>query len=279
MKNHFLKRSLLSVMLIFTALSISSCTRIGPGYEGLKVSMAGGDRGSAEISPAFGWTWYNPLATTVIEVNTRNQHYLEEHPLMVQAHGGTNVTVHPSFNYAVIPGSANTLYLKWGVTDNQEIEGKLLETSLLTSCREVTNTWTVDSLLNNRAAYDQAISLALSKKLEPYITIFQLTSGVTPDTTMAKSIAAKAASVQDQQAAEAKRLAQISLNSIDIANAQRDSAVAVIKAQGEAEAIKKKQAAITNTYVDYIKWSNWDGKLPQYQLGNASMLMSMPGSK
>jgi len=257
--------------MIMMTLSMTSCmTRVGPGYEGLKVSLAGGNKGSAQVEPVFGWTYYFPLTTQVVKVNVRNQHFTTDE-ITVQAKGGTNVEVHPSFNYRVSPGKIDALYLQWGITDDQQIQGKLLETSLLTTLRELTNTFTIDSLLNNRASYDIALETEMNKKLAPFVTLSQLTSGVKPDKSMADAIAAKSASIQKAIAAENKQRETTALANLEIINARKDSTVAVIQAAGKAEAIKKEQMFLTSQYIEYIKWSNANPdvpRVPQYVGGN-----------
>lgn len=265
-------RKILILCMIFGVVPTSACTRIGPGYVGLKVNMAGGDRGKSEVSPVYGWTMYFPPTTDVVKINTRNQHYEVSTPLVVQAKGGTNVIVHPSFNYHINGGFVDSLYITWGVTNDEQIQGKLLETALLTCMREVTNTWTVDSLLNYRGVYDQALARAMDFKLNPYASTSQFTSGVQPDESMAQAIAEKAGSIQKAITAENQEREQRALANLEVIKAQRDSATKVIRAKGEAMAISVKQQALSQSpqYVDLVKAERWDGKLPIYMPGNSS---------
>ena len=254
----------------FMLSTLTSCTRINAGSEGVKVSLAGGDKGTAQVQSVYGWTGYLPWATQVIEVSVRNQHYSAENEIMVQAKGGTNVIVHPSFNYRILPGQVANLYLNWGVTDDQQIQGKLLEASLLTNMREVTNGWTIDSLLNYRGLYDQTLEHAMNEKLKPYAQLFQFTSGVQPDKSMAAAIADKSASIQRAQAAENKRREVQALADLEIIQARKDSSVKVINASGEAESIRKTTRELSPAYIDYIRASNWNGVLPSTMLGSTS---------
>ena len=266
------------VLIAIMSLSLTSCvTRIGPGYDGLKVNLAGSDKGTTKTESVYGYTMYNPMVTQIVKVYVKNQHYQAD-PIGVQAKGGTNVEVHPSFNYRVTPGKTDSLYLLWGVTDDQQIQGKLLEASLLTSLRELTNNYSIDSLLNNRAAYDYAIEAEMNRKLAPFAILSQFTSGVKPDASMAQAIADKSASIQKAIAAENKKRETTALADLDIINAKKDSTVAVIRAAGKAEAIKKEQQFLTPEYIDYIKWSN-AGKdvprVPQYIGGGLSMMKTI----
>ncbi len=284
MKNK-IKLLFLSLALLLTA----SCTRIGPGYVGLEVNLAGGDRGSSKVQPVYGWEAYFPPTTTIVKINTRNQHFEIDQPMVVQAKGGTNVIVHPSFNYRIDGAHVDSLYLVWGITDDQQIQGKLLDASLLTNMREVTNGWSIDSLLNYRSAYDHALEIAMNAKLHPYAVLFQFTSGVTPDESMAKAIAEKAGSIQKAITAENQRRETQALADLQIINARRDSSLQVIAASAEAKStlitmtaeaagIKLKQQEITPTYVDYIKWSNAGENVPRVPgviTGNGGTLLNI----
>ena len=266
------------LIILIMSLSLTSCmTRINPGYEGLKVALAGGDKGSAKTEPCYGWTPYNPLTTMVVKVYVRNQHFTMDNPLTVQAKGGTNVEVHPSFNYRVTPGKTDSLYLLWGVTDDQQIQGKLLEVSLLTTLREMTNNYSIDSLLNNRAIYDGALEQEMNRKLFPFVTLSQFTSGVKPDSSMAQAIADKSASIQRAIAAENKEREKRALANLDIIDAQKDSATMVIRATGKAEAMKKEQQNLTPMYVEYVKWLNAGKDVPRVPqvTGNAVMMKDL----
>lgn len=263
-----------ALIALMFSLSLTSCTtRIGPGYEGLKVNLAGGDKGTTKTEPVYGYTMYNPLTTQVVKVYVRNQHFTSD-PLMVNAKGGTNVEVHPSFNYRVTPGKTDSLYLMWGITDDQQIQGKLLEVTLLTTLRELTNTFSVDSLLNNRSIYDVALEQEMNRKLAPFVTLSQFTSGVKPDNSMAQAIADKSASIQKAIAAENKKREATALADLDLINARKDSAVAVIRASGKAEAIKKEQQFLSAEYIEYIKWSGADKDVPRVPqvVGSAVMM-------
>ena len=67
------RRLLSSAALAFALLcvvSLTGCTRIGPGHVGIKVDMAGSDRGVLNTPASTGWVFYNPMGTTVIEYPT-----------------------------------------------------------------------------------------------------------------------------------------------------------------------------------------------------------------
>jgi len=54
-------------ILLLLMLSIVRTTRIGPGYVGVEVNLAGSQRGTQDIPVRTGWVFYSPLKTQVIE--------------------------------------------------------------------------------------------------------------------------------------------------------------------------------------------------------------------
>lgn len=259
------------ILLFISAIFITSCTRVNPGEVGLKVNLSGGEKGKSQVDMVYGYVTYFPITSDVITIDVRTQHFATE-PFVIQAKGGTNFTVHPSFNYRVNASKVDSLYINWGITSDNLIKSKLLETSLLTAIREVTNTFSVDSVLNNRAGFDHAVSNALDERLFPYATINQFTSGLEPDESMKAAVADKSASIQRAIAAENKKREQQALADLEIIKAKKDSAVVVINAKGEAEAITLKQEALRQSpqYIDLVKAQKWDGQLPATMLGSGT---------
>ncbi len=56
--------------LFVIGIGCTSCTRIGPGYVGIKVNLAGTDRGVAEYASTTGYVFTNPFTQTVLEYPT-----------------------------------------------------------------------------------------------------------------------------------------------------------------------------------------------------------------
>jgi regulator of protease activity HflC (stomatin/prohibitin superfamily) len=57
-------------LLAIVAVMAVGCTRISPGYVGIKVVNGGSDRGVQDFPTQVGWVFYNPLTTSVKEYPT-----------------------------------------------------------------------------------------------------------------------------------------------------------------------------------------------------------------
>ena len=60
-----------------------------------------------------------------------------------------------------------------------------------------------------------------------------------------------------------------------MAIARGDSAKLIIGATAEALSMKIKQRELTTQYIEFVKWSNWDGKLPSTVAGGSGTLLNI----
>lgn len=60
---------------IFSMLALAACTRIDPGYTGIKVNLHGSERGVSETNIVTGRVYYNPWTTSIYEFPTFVQQY------------------------------------------------------------------------------------------------------------------------------------------------------------------------------------------------------------
>lgn len=260
------------ILATIIAVSFVGCERIDAGCVGLKVNMAGGDKGVSKTEYVTGWQPYLRPFTKIYEFPTYQQHK-EYDPFTVPTKGGTIFTVHPTFNYNLNAGNVADMFTTFRVPLSQ-LEDGYLKNALTVSIREVTNTFTVDSILNNLGGYDAAILTELNKKLHPFFTVSTFTSRLEPDDALKATIVKKSQAIQEalQLENEQKKIQVQAQN--DIISAKRDSTVKVVGAQAEARAIQLQQQALQQSpqYVELIKAQRWDGKLPQYQLGSGTGL-------
>ena len=261
----------ITAVILILLFSFVGCERIDAGHVGLKVNMAGGDRGISKTKYVTGWVWFIKTATRVYEFPTFQQHK-EYDPFTVPAKGGTIFTVHPSFNYNLNASNVDSMFATYRVPLKQ-LEDGYLKNALLVSLREATNTFTVDSMLNNMATYDAEILTRLNHKLAPFFMVSQFTSGLEPtDEAIKKSINAKALAIQEALTIENQQMKIIKQAENDVISAKRDSTVTVVKAQAEAKSVQLMQEQLQKSpqYIELIKAQKWNGVLPVYMLGGGN---------
>jgi regulator of protease activity HflC (stomatin/prohibitin superfamily) len=259
---------LVTIVAIIQPLRIE---RIDAGAVGLKFNMVGGDQGVSSYEYKSGWCLYNTWFSKVIEIPTFQQH-VEYDAQEVITKGGFRATIKPSFNYAPVPTTVGDMYVSLRKPLN-EVEQGWLKNAIVGSVNDVANKWKVDSIFNDRERFESAIVAECNDRVSKWFAVSQLRTNIVPPPALQKSIEAKTRAVQEVQVAESQKLVAVADAQRKIAVARGDSAQAVIAASGRAEAIRREQLNLTPMYLEYIRASNWDGKLPSTVLSSGQNLM------
>lgn len=281
--------TLFMLILISASIYLSSCTRVGPTEAGFKISNSGTYRGVDSIPLVTGWQFYVPFATQVVTIPTTQQHVVwskggaeGENPDMeinVSCMGGAGFGIDVGFNYRVNPDMASKIYLKYRSADLEKITQTYLRNIVRGSMQDVSGVITVDSILNNLPAYEHAVFSNLSKKLGKegfFVDNFSIINKPLPsDPQLANSINNKIKAKQDAETSKMQLQISIAESNKRVAEARGDSASAVIKASGQAEAIRKLQSQLTPEYVEYTKIQKWDGALPTVNGGGSGMILQL----
>lgn len=272
------------IILICAIINPLIAERVDAGHVGIKVNLTGDSRGVGKYEYRTGWVIYNSWVSDLYQFPTYQQHidYAEQ---QVISRGGFAAVIKPSFNYSLKPGEIGDMFsnLRKPIKD---VEQQWLHTAIVGTVNDVANKWTVDSIFNHREKFELDIVDEANKRTTKWFTISQLRTNITPPKELQDAIVQKTKSIQDVQVAEQKRLVAIADMQRKIATAKGDSAEAVINASagaqvareqaaGEADAIRLKQNQLTNSYLEYLKLTKWDGALPQVQSGNAGILLNL----
>jgi regulator of protease activity HflC (stomatin/prohibitin superfamily) len=247
--------------------------RIDTGHKGLKVNLTGSARGVADYQYKTGWVFYNTWTEQVKEFPTYQQH-IEYDAQTVITKGGFSATIKPSFNYSLREDAIGDMFVNLRL-DIKEIEQGWLKNAIVSSVNDVANRWEVDAIFNQREQFEAAIIAECNKRVQKWFAVSQLRTNITPPQSLQAAIESKTKAVQEAQAAIQRKAVAEAEAQEKIAIAKGDSAKAIIDAQALALSMKIKQKELTPLYVDYIKWSNWDGKLPSTIAGNSGTLLNI----
>jgi regulator of protease activity HflC (stomatin/prohibitin superfamily) len=258
----------LIIGLIVVAVQPFSTERIDAGNIGLKTKLIGSDRGVGKYEYVTGYVFYNSWFEAVNEFPTFQQH-IDYPENIVITKGGFQTTIKPSFNYSLLSGQVGDMFVSLR-KPLQQIEQEWLKTAIVGAVNDVANTWSVDDIFNNREKFESAIIVEAQKRTAKWFVLSQLRTNITPPKALQASIEAKTKAIQEVQVAENQKKVAEAEAQRKIAVAKGDSAQAVIAAAGEAMAMKLKQRELTPQYVEYIRWSNWNGVLPTTILGSGS---------
>ena len=61
---------LLLLLGVFVIFNVVRVTRVGAGYVGVEINLAGSQRGAQEIPIRTGWVFYSPLKSQIVEFPT-----------------------------------------------------------------------------------------------------------------------------------------------------------------------------------------------------------------
>jgi regulator of protease activity HflC (stomatin/prohibitin superfamily) len=262
-----------------------SATEKGFSYDNL-----GDHKGQISTIPRFGITFYNPMTTKVVAISTQLQHHVwtndknegakEDESIQIACKGGSNMICNVGFNYRVNADSVPHIYFMFNNNDLDWITTNYLRTKVRAAMQEISGTYTPDSLFNNLPSYESSVRKTLTDTMREQgfiLETFTLTHAPIPtDEKLVQAISSKNSEKQLADQALYTRIKNENLALAQIATARGDSASEVIKSSGKAVAILKQQAVLTPTYVEFIKWSQWDGKLPTTSLGGGTPMIYSP---
>lgn len=263
----------LGLALTITFVQPIEIQRIDAGNVGLKIDRIGNEKGVPVARAVKGWVFYNSWTTDVIEYSIRQQH-VQYPAFQVTTKGGFPITVAPSYNYSLKPDKAAELYINLlKGSDFTTVETTWLSTATTISLNNASNSYTIDSIFNNKQHYQSDVAKELNREVSNYFIISQINPGVSPPKELQEVIVAKTNAIQSAQKAELSRIQAVAEAETKIATARGDSAQKVIAAKAEAEAIRLKTNEVSQNYIDFIKWSAWDGKLPTTILGSGTSVL------
>jgi prohibitin 2 len=272
-----IKHLLLSITLLISVSIITSCTRIAPTEIGYKISNTGDYRGLDSLPAAKGVVMYMPFVSSIIILPTTMQHVVwseteeegskADQQITISCLGGAGFKLDVSINYTVDPAKGSKVYLKYKTDDLELISSTYLRAIVRGSMQDVSGLITVDSVLNNLPGYEHAVRDTISARFAKQGFIldnFNILKQPTPtDPALAASIAKKIKRKQDAETAKMELQISIADANKLVATARGDSSARIIRASGEAEAVKKLQSVLTPTYVDYVKWVNAGPNVPR----------------
>lgn len=270
--------SIIALFIVIAIINPFTMERVDAGHVGIKVNLTGDNRGISKFEYKTGWVIYNTWVSKLYEFPTFQQHidYPEQ---SVITKGGFEATIKPSFNYSLNPGSIGNMFQNLRLSV-KEVEQGWLKNAIISSVNDVANLYEVDAIFNHRAEFEQAIIRECNKRVGQWFNISQLRTNIQPPQALQEAIERKTKAIQEAQAAENQKLVAIAEAERKIAVARGDSAAAVIEAAGEAEAIRRKQVALTPTYIEFIRVQKWNGEYPKTMAGSgANFLMQLPADK
>jgi hypothetical protein len=259
--------------IIISMIQPFAIEKVDAGHKGLKINLVGDQRGVSSYQYKTGWVFYNTWTEQVLEFPTYQQH-IEYEDQGVILKGGFSATIKPTFNYSLKEDAIGDMFVNLRIPITA-IEQGWLKNAIIGAVNDVANTWEVDSIFNHRQSFESAIVLECNNRLSKWFNVSQLRTNITPPEALQESIIAKTKAIQQAEASEQQAIAAIAEGKRKVAVARADSAETIINANAAATAMKIKQKELTPLYVEFIKASAWDGKLPTTMDGSSGTFLNI----
>jgi prohibitin 2 len=255
-------------IIIISIIAVSSVRTVEAGHRGVLVQFGNIDTDS---SLDEGLHFVVPFRDNVVQMEVRTQKIVES--ATSASKDLQDVSTQVALNYHIDPEQAQVLYQRLGL----EYAARVVSPAIQESVKQVTARFNAEELITKRETVKNQIEDQIKARLAAYniivdavsITDFQF-SELFKSAVEAK-VAAQQRALQAQNElrriqieAQQNEAQAIGEQKANIARAEGIKQSNVLQAEGEAQAITiiDKQLRDNPTYLDWLKATNWDGKLP-----------------
>lgn len=278
-------------------LGCATTTRVDAGHVGIRVKLAGSDRGIQDMPVVTGWVFYNPLTEQIVLFPTSVQNVVwtqsphegkaVDESITFSSSEGVNVNADIGLSFHIEPSMAPKLYGRFRLNDLEKLSDGYMRNAVREAFNDVASKLPIQDVYG--AGKSRMLSDVTQKCRDVFgkdgIVIDQLTINGTLRLPQNVMDAINRAMEATQKALESRnRVAQVQAEAEQaITQAHGAAEAARQRAQGEADALlinMRAQAqaneiirlSTTPAVLQYRALDHWDGKLPEYNAGQLPML-------
>lgn len=270
----------LAIVIAVLLLAATGCTRVGPGYVGIKVSMAGDDRGVDSAPRVTGWVFYNPVLSSVLEYPTFVQtavwtlNKAEGNPaneeITFTNADQMKISVDVNLSYHLDPPKVPAFYVKFRSDDLTAFTHGFLHNKARDVFNEHAGKYKIEEIMGNNSAFLKDVRDGLQGEVSDIgvrIDQFGIIGAPRPPDAVTEAINAKVHAtqlaqqkqneliqVQADMAKEQAKTDTYARNLLKMADAQAQSNLLVAK-------------SLTPELVEVKRLEKWNGVLPQVTSG------------
>jgi regulator of protease activity HflC (stomatin/prohibitin superfamily) len=287
------------VMLAVAFAFTGACTRVGPGYVGIKVSNAGSSRGVSKDALTTGWVFYIPGTSTVFEyptfvqqvVLTKNTNEGSSNNDEISFTNSDQMTIFAdiSFAYHLDRDKVPQFYEKFRSDDLTHFTHGYLKSLIRDKFNEVGGHYTIAQIMGDNGPFLKEVRDAVQEEvgaigvvLEPQ---FGFVGAPRPPETVTAAINAKAQASQiaiqkemelKQTEADARKVSAEADGQAKakVARATADAETIRLLSEAQSAANQRLNSSLTPALVEYTKIKTWDGHLPQVSGGTPLITFS-----
>jgi regulator of protease activity HflC (stomatin/prohibitin superfamily) len=289
------KRLLLGLVLgvALIVFAMTSITRIDPAHVGIRVKLAGSDRGVQDIPVVTGWVFFNPLTEQIISFPTSIQNVVwtqsahegaaHDESITFSSNEGVNVNADIGLSFSIEPSKAPHLYLRFRKTDLMELANGYVRNAVREAFSDVGSRMPVQEIYGTgKHKLVADVTRKLADVLGPDgFLIAQLTINgalrlpenvaqainrameATQNAIQAENRVRQVRAEAEQAIAESHGLAEAARQ-----RAQGEADAVLIRAHADAKANEIIRLSASGTVLQWRALERWDGKLPMMQAGD-----------
>ena len=250
---NFLSVTALSFILVGCGFAI-----VDTGHRGVKTRF--GEVISGPLPEGF--YLYNPLTTSIVELDIRVQKWVKE--TLCYTRDIQNVRVSYTINYRPDPANMANFYKEVGF----DWDAKLLPQIVEGKIKETIGKYDAVQLISDRQQATADIQTLIAEELKANkieMVNFEITNFNYNDA-FEHAVEAKVVAIQTAEEAKNKTV-----------RVQEEANQKIIAAKAEAESMRIRAKALTQNkgLVEYEAVQKWNGKLPQYMMGNSVPFLNL----
>jgi regulator of protease activity HflC (stomatin/prohibitin superfamily) len=287
----------LALAALVMVIGCQTTTRVDAGHVGIRVRLAGSDRGIQDMPIVTGWVFYNPLTEqivlfptsvqNVVWTQSANEGRAVDESITFSSGEGVNISADIGLSFHIEPSLAPRLYGRFRLNDLSILSDGYMRNTV----REAIND--VASKLPVQEIYGVGKSKMLSDVTQKCRDVFGK-DGIVIDQLTINGALRLPTNVMDaiNRAMEATQNAIQSRNRV--AQVEAEATQAITQAHGQAEAARQKaegdgdallirarseaqaneiiRLSTSAAILQYRAIEHWDGKLPEYSAGALPLL-------
>jgi regulator of protease activity HflC (stomatin/prohibitin superfamily) len=300
-------RNLALVAAVIGIVLFAGCgmvTRVDAGHVGIRVRLAGSERGVQDTPVVTGWVFFNPISEQIVIFPTSVQNVIwsanphEGRPIdesiTFSSAEGVNVNADVGLSFHIDPALAPRLYGRFRANDMIALADGYVRNTVREAFNEVTSKLPVQDV------YGPLKSKMLADVTEKCRTVLGKDGFVIDQLTLTGALRLPQ-NVADaiNRAMEATQNAIQSENRVRQVKAEAEQAITkatgaaeaarqeaeghadalLINARAEAKANEIIRLSMSPSVLQYRALEHWDGKLPMYNTGGSMPMLTIDASK
>jgi regulator of protease activity HflC (stomatin/prohibitin superfamily) len=272
-----MKKTIKLIALAIVLLGLTNCTTIPAGSVGIVVHNFGNNKGVDNVSATTGFTWYNPMSTSIFKYPTNvqtakwtkdpNEGNPSNEEITFTNKDNMTISVDVSISYSLVYDKVPYFYVKFRNDDISQFTHGFLRNVTRDAFNETGGSYSIDEIMGDNTKFLNEVRKKVQDNVSQIgvnIEQFGLIGAPRPPDAVIEAINLKLKATQTAIQKENELRQSIAQAKKDIAEAKGDSASMVIRAAGEAKANQLRQTSLTDNIIRSQMLEKWDGKLPVY---------------